>query len=84
METAICIKTLIIENKFEVIKGNQYPFKIQKFSCDFNGDTLEAKVYDSLNRHRLFTLDQQYGYIFKNYFMTLAEWREKQINSIFD
>ncbi len=84
METAICIKTLIIKNKFEVIKGNHYPFIIEEYSCDFNGDYSEAKIYDSMNRTMYMNIDLYVGYMFKNYFLTLAEWREKQIDSILD
>ena len=84
MEIAVCIKTLIIKNKFEVIKGNQYTYRIQEFSCDFDGDTSEAKIYDSMNRHMWFNLDLHVGYMFKNYFITLAEWRERQIDSILE
>jgi hypothetical protein len=82
MEVAICIKSLSLKNGFEIIEGNEYSFILNECSCDFNGDYIEAKIYDIKNRWVYMNIDLHAGYMFRDYFMTKAQWREKQINSV--
>ena len=82
MKVVICIKSLSIKDKFEIIKGNEYSFTLREWSCDFNGDYIEAEIYDKKNRSLSMNIDLHVGYMFKDYFMSKAEWRRKQIDSV--
>jgi hypothetical protein len=84
MEVAICIKSLSLKNEFEITKGNEYSFTLREWSCDFDGDYIDAKIYDNKNRWISMNIDLYVGYMFYDYFMTKAQWREKQINSILE
>jgi hypothetical protein len=84
MEVAICVKSLTIKDKFEIIKGNEYPVILSECYCDFEGDYIDAKIYDKKNRFIYMDVDRRGGYMFKDYFISKADWREKQINSILE
>ena len=89
MEVAICIKSLTIKDnasqlKFEIIKGNEYPVILSECYCDFEGDYIDAKIYDKKNRFIYMNVDRLGGYMFKDYFISKADWRAKQINKILE
>jgi hypothetical protein len=74
----ICRKTVIdpITNQELFIQGNDYRIK-------YVGNTM-VEIDDILKNEWIFTLDQNDpAYIWKN-FISLAEWRDEQINSILD
>jgi hypothetical protein len=83
-DKVICIKDFDVSNQ-KFIKGKVYQIKrIDKYSCYIAG---EIYINDRNFGYRLFYFKYErksWHKMFSEYFITLAEWRDKQINLILD
>ena len=86
-DKVICIKDYIFEGKYTIKSysiGKQY--EIVKVENDGESYYVEAdmSIHDDLNCGLRFYYEKEIGNskCFKNFFVTLAEWRDRQIDSI--
>jgi hypothetical protein len=82
-DKVVCIKDLIL-NEQTFIKGKMYQLNhLYETSCYVAGENYFSDINYGYTFYFKSSL-KSYDKCFSEYFITLSEWREKQINSILD